>query len=196
MNVPEICIEWIKLQRSGYKDIRQEFIENIEKEYELMKPYLPDKAELILDIGCGVGGIDVYIYNHYDVPHMFLMDSELVSREPIYGFDRGVSYYNSFDATKALMMANDVYNFSLLNLDIRIDTIKNIDLIISILSWGYHYPIDKYIKQVDTALSENGTLIIDIREGTDGIREIKKYFPVVDIISNYNKSHRICVRRK
>lgn len=195
MVIPTICLEWINLQRSGYKDTEREFIDDIKKEYKLMKPYLPKNANMILDIGCGVGGIDVMLYKHYDMPHLLLLDSKLVSRKPIYGFNRGVSFYNSFEATEALLKANDVYSYSLFDLTLEIEILNDIDLIISILSCGYHYSVNKYIKAIDSALAANGVLIMDIREGTEGIKEVEKFLPNIKVISNYNKSHRICARR-
>lgn len=196
MVIPNSCLEWIKLQRSGYKDLKNEFITDIEKEYSEMKSFLPENVNTIFDIGCGVGGIDVYLYKHYDIPHIILMDSQFVSRDIKYGFDRGISYYNSFEATKDLMKVNHVFNYSTIGIDVDISIFKNIDLAISLLSWGYHYPVEKYLDGVLNCLSDDGVLILDIRENTNGVDIIREAFDEVVEISNYNKSHRICARRK
>ena len=195
MKIPNSCLEWIKLQRSGYKNTEKEFQLNMQKEYVLMMQYLPEKCNSILDIGCGIGGIDVILYHHFGNPALYLLDNSKVSSQILYGFDRGESFYNSFQATKDLMDANAVKNYMLIDSSEELPDLKNIDLVLSILSWGYHYPIGTYLSYVDSVLSENGTLIMDIREWTDGVEEVKQVFPFVKEVSHYNKSKRIAARR-
>jgi len=45
--------------------IRKGFQREIEGDMELIKKYIPDHATSILDIGCGVAGIDIYLSKFY-----------------------------------------------------------------------------------------------------------------------------------
>ena len=195
MNIPDSCVSWIKLQRSGYKNLKKEFIEDMVKEYQLMNPFLPEKCESILDIGCGIGGIDVLLDKHYNHPKIYLFDSNFTSDKIVYGFSDKTSFYNDMLATKDMMILNNIKNYFFLNIKYGFEHLEHIDLIISLLSCGYYYSVEKYLYQIDKSLSYNGTLIIDIRQGTKQIEKVKEYFPKIDIISTYNKSNRICARR-
>ena len=194
MNVPENCIPWIKKQRTGYVEPIREFINEMKFEYNEMKKYLPDKCESILDIGCGIGGIDVMLSNHYKNPLLYLLDNSKQSEKPIYGFDRGESFYNDFSATVGLMDGNGIYQYQLIDVHGGFPEIKNIDLVVSLLSWGYHYPVETYIKQVHGCLSKTGMIIMDIRQGTKGIAALKTITKNIVIISTRNKSTRVCAR--
>jgi len=196
MIIPESCMPWIKLQRHGakYSINKKEYITEMEKEFKLILPFLLKKCNSILDIGCGVAGIDVLLSKHYDNPKLYLLDTDF-KNDVVYGFGNKKSFYNSLSATKNMMDFNNVLNYHILDFNHELKNLENIDIIISTLSCGYHYPVDTYLEKINKILSKNGILIIDIRENTDGIKKIGKYFQYINIISNYNKSARICARR-
>jgi len=198
MKVPESCMPWIKLQRHGakYSINKKEYIAEMEKEFKLMLPFLSKECNSILDIGCGIAGIDVLLSKHYDNPKLYLLDGDFKNPDIVYGFTKNTkSIYNSLLATKDMMEKNHISNYKILTLNSGLNLMENIDIIISTLSCGYHYPVDTYLEKINKILSKNGILIIDIRENTDGIKKIGKYFQYINIISNYNKSARICARR-
>ena len=128
-------------------------------------------------------------------PELFLFDADSKSTDIKYGFLDKPSVYNSLYATDKMMRVNNVKNYFIMNTKNRFPLIFNLDIIISTLSYGYHYPVETYLEKINQILSKNGVLIIDIRENTDGIKKVGKIFPYIDIISNYNKSARICARR-
>ena len=76
MILPDGCEEIIKLQRSNYgkKNIKKAYHEDIEKEFNGMYSYLPEKCNGILDIGCGLGGMSVLLYHRYEKPNRFAGD--------------------------------------------------------------------------------------------------------------------------
>jgi SAM-dependent methyltransferase len=197
MKIPNSCLTWLKLQRSGYRDHKKEFIYNMNKEYYLMDWTLPYECNSIIDIGCGIGGIDVLLSQKYNNPKIFLLDKSEKKEKVIYGYNRGESFYNSLDATNDMMIANDVLNYKLIDLEKDKLNVKDhsIDLVISLLSCGYHYPVEEYLEQIEKWLSKNGKLIIDLREGTEGFNTVRHVFPDIDVISSYNKSIRVCASR-
>jgi len=196
MIIPESCIKWLSLQRTGYKKQKNQFIENINKEFKLMLQYLPEQCKSILDIGCGIGGIDILLSKSYGSPKLLLMDKSEISKKLHYGYHKEGASYNSFKATKDLMKANHIENYNIIDVSSgKLPVYENIDLVISLLSCGYHYPIYEYLGYIETVLSEEGTIIIDCRQKTDGIAVLGQYFKDIKIISSYNKSDRVCARR-
>lgn len=197
MIVPAECIKWINLQRTGYKNPINQFKDQIQKEYLEMREYLPTSVESILDIGCGLAGIDILLSKHYGQPELFLMDNSEIDKNIYYGFKEKGACYNSFEETEKLMKVNYIKNYNLIDIkEQRLPVFKKMDLVISLLSCGYHYPINEYLDYINTILSKNGALILDIREWSDGIEIIKEVLPNITEISHYNKSIRIIARRK
>ena len=47
------------------------------------------------------------------------------------------------------------------------DTTIPCDVMISLLSWGFHYPVSTYSDLAVRSLRSGGTLILDVRKGTD-----------------------------
>lgn len=197
MIIPKSCVKWIKLQRTGYKNPIQGFKKQIEKEYLEMRKFLPITVKSILDIGCGIAGIDILLSKHFRQPDLYLMDSSEISEKVIYGYDKAKTFYSSFYATEALMKANYVKRYKLIDIkNNKYPVFKKIDLVISLLSCGYHYSVREYLVYINTILSENGALILDVREWSDGIEITREVFPKIKIISHYNKSKRIIARRQ
>ena len=187
---------WIAKSR-----IHQRYTQDIQRDYEGIQKYLPQKAGAILDIGCGVGGIDIFLYQHYiDLcPSMVLLDKTQVSQPLFYGFQNLPSFYNSLTLAKDFLIQNGVPPQKIYTEEARHDEptlFKNkFDLILSIRSWGFHYPVGTYLDGVDRALAEDGVLILDIRNETGGEDEIQKRFGAIQTI-HYSKNFFRIVARK
>ena len=54
------------------KKTKRLFCKGIAEEYEIIRKYLPCDCNSLLDIGCGVGGIDVCIFRHYKPKDMLI----------------------------------------------------------------------------------------------------------------------------
>ena len=175
-------------------------IENIEKrteelfqkEIELIKNYLPKKAENIMDIGCGLGIINIYlnkIYNNNS--NFYLLDKNRIDKVIKYGFSSDYESYNDLNETKNLLINNDISSKSLHTIDVEKDIkIDNkIDLVISLKSMGYHYPIDQYLNLFSTCCDENTTFIFDVSEGYYNDSLFKRYFDTVNVIYEEKSIH-------
>ena len=173
------------------------FCEDIEKEYKIVRKHLPCDCDSILDIGCGVGGIDVCIYRHYEPRgiDLYMLDKTHIERNVSYGFKEKASLYNSLLVAKELLTSNGVpeRRINLIEAtdsnDIAID--KQVDLVISLLSWGFHYPIGLYLDSVQGILRKNGKIIVDVRKNTDGMDLLEKAFGITQVISESQKSSRV-----
>src|SRR3990172_4861028 len=71
------------------KAIMKAYEKDIRAEYNEIKNFLPVKVNNILDIGCGVGGIDVFLYHHFiaQKPHFYCLDKSKIDTI-FYGFNK------------------------------------------------------------------------------------------------------------
>ena len=168
----------------------------MKKEYLIIKPFLPQTAYSLLDIGCGLAGIDFMLSRHYSHNiKIFLLDKTQVDDTIYYGFKNKGSIYNSLPLAKSFLAMNNVDIGNIFMQEVREDNKivfqSSFDIIISLISWGFHYPVSTYIQEVYEKLNLDGILIIDIRKNTGGEDEIKKVFGNYKIIDESIKSMKI-----
>jgi SAM-dependent methyltransferase len=179
--------------------VRRAFNRDMAREYEEIRPHLPRRAVAILDIGCGVGGIDIFLHRHYGTPHLYLVDRTETARTVWYGFEEKGAFYNSFEATRRLLVKNGVpesaLRFREVGEDGQLDVPEEVDLVVSLISWGFHYPVEAYADQVVALLRPGGRVILDVRKGTDGRAELEARFPRVSVISETRKKERVVAER-
>lgn len=179
--------------------VRRAFNRDMLREYLEIQPHLPRRALAILDIGCGIGGIDVLLHRHYGTPRLYLVDRNERSQEVRYGFAERGDFYNSFDATRRVLIANGVpepaLRFREVGEECRLDVPEDVDLVISLISWGFHYPVAVYADQVHRLLRDGGRVILDVRKGTDGRAAIEARFRNVALISETAKKERLVAER-
>jgi len=182
------------------KKVQDLFSEGMAFEYENIKSYLPKNPATILDIGCGVAGIDVLLGNHYKKlslsPSFFLLDKTDMPTKVYYSFKQRGCYYNSLDIAKNLLMGNGILEekISLKEADGKVVGFDaKFDLVISLISWGFHYPVAIYLDEVYAKMNKGGVLIIDVRKvpQEDGIQLIKNKFGNITIIKESPKSARV-----
>lgn len=175
---------------------------DMEREYSIIKDYIPGYPRNILDIGCGVAGIDIMLHRHYSsigkFPDFFLLDKSEVNPKVYYGLEKEAAYYNSLDIAKDILEVNGIKETSIHTQEVygsKIFPGQNFDLIISLISWGFHYPISTYIDQVYGALVAGGTLIVDVRKDTDGQSMLEKRFGSIKVIYEAQKYRRVVVKK-
>ena len=167
------------------------------KEYLSIKDYLPEPCASILDIGCGIGGIDVFISKHYGDKHsiLYLLDKTSIEDDIDYGFETKREFYNSLDLAKTMLMSNGIAEKYIYLIEAtdqnEIPISDKVDLVISLISWGFHYPVETYLDKAYDVLVEGGSMIIDVRIGTNGIDLLNNIFRKVDVILEEKKFHRV-----
>ena len=66
-------------------------------------------------------------------------------------------------------------------------TEQQFDLIISLISWGFHYSIDTYLDETAASLAKGGVMLLDIRKDSDSIDILKTRFGSVEIVETAHK---------
>ena len=97
------------------------------------------------------------------------------------------------EATKETLVDNgvdekhiSVYEVSDENLTIVKN--KKYDLIISLLSCGWHYSISVYLDLIKESLNDDGLIILDIRKNTDEFSLALEHFELISEIVNTAES--------
>jgi hypothetical protein len=174
--IPNECVPFIRWQRSRLikskfpddADVKRRYAEWVAEDFAGMEPYLPQSVASIIEIGCGMAGIEVFLKRKFPSAELSLLDGtgENIRLEGtpnetgIGGWNEKLLPYNSREYTEALLAANGV------SVDrwIDIGTTQRLeaDLILSLASWGYHYPLSTY--------SVRGFVIADLRHGKEKSR--------------------------
>lgn len=165
----------------------------VDNDFNIFKEYLPKDAKFVLDIGCGVGLVDVALYKHYGSIDISLLDkTETLSEDAkISGFNQKYTFYNSLAVTGEILITNGVNenDITLREVDDCGDLYyKKYNIIMSLLSCGWHYPISDYIDLLYVTLDDNGIIVVDIRHNTGQLDLMLKYFDIVAHIVNINES--------
>lgn len=75
----------------------------------------------------------------------------------------------------------------------KMSGIGKFDLVISLASCGFHYPVATYGKFFSKQISKGGAVVLDIRKGSGGIRDMKS-FGAVDVLAKHPKYSTVLAR--
>ena len=89
------------------KEIENKINVEFLKEFNSIKNYLPKSSKNILDIGCGLGVINIYLNDYYAKKSYFtLIDKNYVDKKVAYGFNNNSESYNKLEITKDFLILN------------------------------------------------------------------------------------------
>ena len=176
----------------------------MKKEFDTIEPHLPPRIRNVLDIGGGLGGVDVFLNRSQpEGPAFHLLDRNRVDPVMRYGYRDTTEAYNSFAVAQAYLttagIAPEQISFydadvkeeleQLMALDVRFD------LILSLKSWCFHYPVETYLALVRKLLARDGVLIVDVRRDRALEEKFKPGLQVSAVVAEDPQSRRLCIRR-
>lgn len=177
--------------------IKAMYLADMEEEYLCIRSALPDNCTRILDVGCGVAGIDIFLYGHYEheKAEFHLLDKSEVTESVFYDYHKKGAFYNSLEVAKETLQLNginaqNVYLHEATE-DNEITADGGFDLVLSLISWGFHYPVETYLERVYELLNRGGVVILDVRKGTGGLELIAQKFGEFSVISERRKYLRL-----
>ena len=167
------------------KEIKNKINEEFLKEFNSIKNFLPNAPKNILDIGCGLGVINIFLNNYYlKKPKFTLIDKNYVDKKVSYGFNNNSESYNKLEITKDFLILNSfkAEQLNLINADEKFVLNEKYELIISLFSMGYHYSIENYIAVIKKISTKKTKVIFDLSLEYNEINKVKRYFKKVIII--------------
>lgn len=137
----------------------------IHAEYQAIAPMLRQmKPKRIADIGCGYAFFDLFAARDLKA-EVLLIDLESNERRH-FGFQTEGAAYSSLATARKLLEDNGIAARKITTLnprDTAPETAKPVDLAVSFLSCGFHYPVDLYLPFLAQALKPGGAAIFDLR---------------------------------
>lgn len=173
LTVPDACLALLREQRTHCTDLARQYGEELAQTFDTFRDYLPADPDSVLDIGSGMAGIDVLLGKRYPGATLHLLDKQGVSSRINAGFNvraEDFAHYNDFGAATKLLAANGIGNAVICH-DMNRHPFPDaeFDVVVSLLSWGFHYPISTYAPRCQ------GVMVVDVRKGTDGEYALSEY---------------------
>ena len=180
---------------NSLKNINSKLNYDFRKEFEEIIKFLPQNVNYILDIGSGLGIIDIYFNNYFiNNPFFVLIDKNRIEKKVKYGFEIEGQAYNNINITKNFLIRNGIEEkqLTLIDAEKEYEINQNFDLIISLLSMGYHYPLDQYKSIFKNNTNKNTVFIFDIADEYNDMKKIEsskelRHNYIRVCCTNYNK---------
>lgn len=170
----------------------------LERSLGEMQRFLPAVCWGLLDIGSGLGGIDVLLYRHYDNgPYVSLLDG--VDDPPEMKLHRET--FSNERVARAFLRANGVRpdRVNYYGPDAQ-DFGAPYDLVLSLGSWCFHYEPNVYLPRLMAGggLHMDSRVIVDLRKDKPEWREQLKAanLQLVGVIRDEMKYTRIALERQ
>jgi len=165
-------------------------------DYLQMRPFLPNDAAFVLDIGSGLGGIDILLHRHYQgsiIPILF----DGVDDKPLMELHRKT--FSNFHVAEMFHADNGVGR--ILSVDANRKPLVPlglaVPLVISLGSWCFHYPPEIYLDYVLEHSTKGTILIIDVRKDKDAWRTLLgERFELRTVVHASSKHDRIIYRAR
>jgi len=169
------------------------------REYTVLAPHLKKvNCECVLDIGCGLGGMDVLLAKRHGTKMIHLLDGNGKGPKRLkYNEDVTEPWNNVTDA--AIFVAHNTGGLKpppsvmahLVGERRKMMMVPPPTLIMSLWSWGFHYPLSAYLDLVKRY--PDALVLLDLRNSSrvDGFTEIKEAgYKLVADVENTKKSRR------
>jgi len=135
------------------------------REYLAMKPLLDGmKIKRIADIGCGYAFFDLFAARDYQA-ELVLIDIE-ENDERHFGFEETGAAYTSLSVATKFLNANGIGPKRVTAVNPKtqnLAAVPPVDLAISFLSCGFHYPASTYATFWKEGVAQDGHVILDVR---------------------------------
>jgi hypothetical protein len=202
--VDDAHFEYLKIQKgnldpfaSDRRQWHQLYERDLLRTYAEIRPHLPKLCWGLLDIGSGLGGIDVLIGRHYEQrdgcrPYTHLLDG--IDDPPVMRLHRET--FNSMRVARDFQTKNGLPAERFGFFGTREQFYRRpYDLVVSFGSWCFHYPPSVYLRELTKGggLHEGTILIVDMRRGKpDWMAEFwDAGFKLIEVVRTSAKLDRI-----
>lgn len=173
-------------------------IDEMVDEFSEIMPYLAGRdVSNVMDVGCGIGVVDILLARSAAISKIALVDIEENGRKH-HGFEKEGAAYNSLEKAGRFVKANIGDDATVITINPKNQSMKSSDigkynLIVSFISCGFHYPAETYSSEFKDLLSEDGIIILDLRRSVDHSQFLRD-FEIVETISRTASYDRVMLR--
>jgi SAM-dependent methyltransferase len=114
-----------------------------------------------------------------------------------YGFESKAAFYNDTTLTRQFLRLNGVPDDKQHYIEAAPSNLDRcglqVDLVISLIAWGFHFPLSVYLDEVLRALRPGGRIIVDLRSGSDGEELLTSRGLAHKVLLAHPKFRRVCI---
>jgi len=174
--VDDAHFEYLKIQKGNLEPFASDrhqwqarYERDLLRTFAEIRPYLPNVCWGFLDIGSGLGGIDVLIGRHYERrdggrPYTHLLDG--IDDPPVMRLHRET--FNNMRVARDFQLKNGLPGERFGYFGTREQFYRRpYDLVVSFGSWCFHYPPSTYLPELTKGggLHSDSVVIVDMRRG-------------------------------
>lgn len=178
-------------------------VTELQNHYKLLAPYL-GIVPCVLDIGCGMAGMDILLVRHHGTLFVHLVDGTGSGIKPDYSYiGHATEAWNDVELGKLLV--NEATPGAIVSAHVVTEDRKcpvfdpEPNLIMSLFSCGFHYPLESYL---DWFLQyPNARVLLDLRVHRKlprldaiGVMHAAGY-PHAKVVMEYDKGKRVLFER-
>lgn len=171
-------------------------------DWVMLRNHLPKHAANILNIGGGIGLFEFFLQQHYQgkCAHTLIELEQMQQVDHAYAGDHA---YDLQQAIKVLATAGDIFAINGLSEKTRLVAStqaqlagnQRYDMILSIRSLSFLYPLETYLQLILDTLSDEGTLILDVSKYNDDMSLIKQHFSQIKVLNGFSGATRVLCHR-
>ena len=184
--------EYLVIQHGCVSDHRHNFAKwkaayeaSLADIFSAIAPCLPAECSSVLDIGSGLGGIDVLVANHYSrQPHVYLLDG--LNDAPV--VEQSFKTFSNSAVAMDFQQKNGVRSIGCT------DSVPNFkfDLVHSYFAYGFHIHPGNYLADLKKAVHDKTVLIFDVRSSKrEWLREFVEAFGTPKVLHRAEKYVRL-----
>jgi SAM-dependent methyltransferase len=193
IRVDQEHFDYLRLQKGSLDDIahdrprwHQHYEADLRETYRQIAPWIPNQCAAMLDVGSGLGGIDVLLARHYaehdQAPQVALLDGH--DDEPVMTLHRRT--FNNMRVAREFQVANGLpgSRFTGYRTDVTYFE-RSFDLIMSFGSWCFHYPPEVYLARLCAgAIHHRTVIILDVRRNKlSWMGDLERVFELVTMVA-------------
>ncbi len=185
--IPDSVYPYLRVQQEHInhiedrKEFEKAYKDGLLKQFELMLPWIPKNMHASLDIGSGMGGIDILLNNNF---HQSTCLVDALNTLPI--CKKHNVPFNDYNICSEFFKKNgiDEFLYYLSPKEFkRISPFTHVDLIISIKSYCFHYSPEVYLRQLYWWCHKETVLIFDVRNDRPAwLKILRENFTEIDVL--------------
>ena len=170
----------------------------IQDEFDELRSVIdPAEPKSIADIGCGYAFFDLFAHVAYDCDLLLVDIEENELRH--FGYNNEGAAYTSLSVARDFLSGNGVPDRAITTWNPQIEELEDaerVDVALSLLSCGFHYPVDMYMPFFRFGVRKGGKIILDLRAAQfDQIVKTLSVLGKVETISTGKGRHRVVVHK-
>ena len=147
--------------------------------------YIPKDSKKILSVGPGVSTFElllgtyhcidatVFLLDKSESTHALVGKSTLTDKNRYFSESNNHGFYNSWEVVTDAINTSKLDSSKYIFVDPNDKWESDLDVVISLFSWCWHYPFEVYAEKLLSSLKIGGTLILEIQNPPD-LRDVPK----------------------